>query len=664
MKISQDINIDGLIFQCELDNGFEGHKKYVMLRSYEFQNNVIYDTELYFVEKDLLSSKMVNYLVYPVQEYRFKTYSTKLIDFNSDMFGVSNEDLLDCPLVYNLVDKNNNEIPIKTSKLKLYKPHVLSSWDRPPMILHVYSLVNNVKVHLITRPISYFTDDNVKDNVIQSESEKTISHSIYSEYLSIEIPNIDYLFSGSVYFENNLNYNEVVSVGEDEKFYEQFKDYVVNNNGVNLLSLRLYNVPYYIKTLTDVKDTNLIALSENIEKLPEYVKCYVPEYLHSNRLVDFEFPVTILLHPYKEFNEDGLAYYHENYSPNADVFFEDSRIRLSSKFGFDENGYPAIINNFLYPNKSKFKNFAEAYQYFNGVDLHEYENIIDDDDEWWDENTESTPQLGVRLSIYSDKSCKPNTKIYSETYFFETDASKKIREVDDFTFSLRGIFSDWNQYPDIMFGKCIFIDKYIGKMLFGTTVYIDKEQFKYLVNTTDNGKVSISKNSTNYSKNPVSRINAVTKHDIINKFDAKDMDLSKINLLNNVSINLIEKTENVNHNDISHNQYTNKTSGMNTTKVIYKPIFYRVQSLQSINILPNVGQNIGVNLMSYMTKVETFKMIIGNYTILESARNNAYVIFYLSASIVQYLASSGGSKVYYITNQDDELISSGTWSVS
>jgi hypothetical protein len=666
MNLKQDISINGLLFQTSLDMDSDSYKNYVMLRSYNLDNNVIRDRELLFIEKDLLTEEFYKYLLFPVEDDDFKSYSQNLIDFNQDMFGVKDEDILNSPLAYKLVDKNNQEMNIKTSKLRIYKPHILDQWDKLPMVIHVYSFINNVKVHLFVRTSDWLTDQNVKDKVINSESETSINHFVYSEYAEIEIPDVDFLFSGDVYFENNLNKNEIVSVGEDEEFFNHFKDYVINDGDLNLLSLRLFNVPFFIKTLKDVKNTQLIALSESVEVLPEYVKCYVPEYLHSNRMVDFEFPVNILLYPYDGFNSEGMIQPSETYNPNADVFFDDSRIRLSSSFGFDENGGAAIINTFKYPNKDRFENFREAYQYFNGVDLRDYENIIDDEDDWWDENTDSTPQLGVRFEIFSDKKCVPDTKIYSESYFFETDTKKKIRDIDDFTFSLKGLFSDWEQMPETMFGRCMFIDKYIGKVIIGTQLYISKEQFKYLIDQSDIGTVEISKIGTNFSKDAVSKDKQITKQDIINKIDKSRMDLSKINLLNNVTVNLIEKDEKVSKSDLKNNVYTGSTSATSrsASKIIYKPIFYRVQSLQSLSILPNVGQNVAVNLMNYMTKVETFKMIIGNYSIVETARNNAYVIFTLSAAVVQYLASTSGANVYYITNQDDELVSSGSWSIN
>jgi hypothetical protein len=92
------------------------------------------------------------------------------------------------------------------------------------------------------------------------------------------------------------------------------------------------------------------------------------------------------------------------------------------------------------------------------------------------------------------------------------------------------------------------------------------------------------------------------------------------------------------------------------SKLIYRPIFYRTQELQNIKLRTGVTQNIGINLVQYMTKVETFKIVIENTEYIESGRNDIYVIFSIPAANLK--ASSG---IYNITNQDDEYISSGNW---
>ena len=64
------------------------------------------------------------------------------------------------------------------------------------------------------------------------------------------------------------------------------------------------------------------------------------------------------------------------------------------------------------------------------------------------------------------------------------------------------------------------------------------------------------------------------------------------------------KVENNENNVIGNN--------INNTKIIYKPVFYKVQDLQNIQLQQGVTQNIGINLNNYMTKVNTFYIVIDN----------------------------------------------------
>ena len=127
-----------------------------------------------------------------------------------------------------------------------------------------------------------------------------------------------------------------------------------------------------------------------------------------------------------------------------------------------------------------------------------------------------------------------------------------------------------------------------------------------------------------------------------------DMDLSKINFIDKITCTI--------KRDVQEDDSAKKSS--NTPKVLYKPVFYRVVDLQNITIRAGITQNIGVALAEYMTKVESFKMVIGGMEIVESARNDIYAIFPVNGSSIGV-----DTGTYHITNQDGELISSGQFTV-
>ena len=60
-----------------------------------------------------------------------------------------------------------------------------------------------------------------------------------------------------------------------------------------------------------------------------------------------------------------------------------------------------------------------------------------------------------------------------------------------------------------------------------------------------------------------------------------------------------------------------------------------------------------------MTKVETFKLLIGNNEYIEYGRNNTFVIFKINSAKL-----NDASGRYIITNEDNEYISDGTYIIN
>ena len=205
----------------------------------------------------------------------------------------------------------------------------------------------------------------------------------------------------------------------------------------------------------------------------------------------------------------------------------------------------------------------------------------------------------------------------------EDEAFRMVKSctiIEDFAQELNNIFSSWDQHPDILTIRATYIDNYLGIVIYGNYVALTKEYFKYLINDTNIYRAMIN------ADNLKEKINFIdTFKCVINKTS----DDKKIN-----------------------------TVGANVPKIIYKPVFYRVGNLQNLSIRENVTQNIGINLVDFMTKVETFKLNIDGTQYVEYARNDIFVIFKVNA---QNIINTAGT--YDITNQDDEYISSGSWSI-
>lgn len=91
---------------------------------------------------------------------------------------------------------------------------------------------------------------------------------------------------------------------------------------------------------------------------------------------------------------------------------------------------------------------------------------------------------------------------------------------------------------------------------------------------------------------------------------------------------------------------------------LIKPIYYRVQESRRIVIHPAVTENICINLDSYKSTVSTFFIQIEGTTFVESARINTGVIFKI---IGANLGNEVGEGIYYILNQDKEIVTSGKY---
>lgn len=131
----------------------------------------------------------------------------------------------------------------------------------------------------------------------------------------------------------------------------------------------------------------------------------------------------------------------------------------------------------------------------------------------------------------------------------------------------------------------------------------------------------------------------------------------KENYINNYSpFNFINNINCVINRQSEENLYNIKNNGSYTPKIIFQPIYFKTQDLQNIRIRSEVIQNIGVNLSKYMSKVETFKLVIDGLTFVEAGRNDSYVIFEINA---ESLSATSGT--YNIVDQDNQYIASGSW---
>ena len=130
---------------------------------------------------------------------------------------------------------------------------------------------------------------------------------------------------------------------------------------------------------------------------------------------------------------------------------------------------------------------------------------------------------------------------------------------------------------------------------------------------------------------------------IINNVNLNDVDMNvyNINAVNKIEQKIVQLNH---HNDSKSN--------------ILQPVFFRAIETRDIIIHPAVTETISLNLDTYKSKVDTFKIRIEEIDFIESGRVANGVLFKIFGNKLPKKLSSG---VYYILNESNELVTSGKY---
>lgn len=339
-------------------------------------------------------------------------------------------------------------------------------------------------------------------------------------------------------------------------------------------------------------------------------KIYYPE--SANNTI---YKINVMLCNVDKDNElENIFNVSETILPGICVFQDTNKISLISKFDF-RNSDGKIVLKCIFDYNKNFDSLKSAYEFINNVKLSEYDNIYyeEDDDNYFETPSHKMYQCVYMYQLATDPSFK--NIVYSST---PEEGITLINDVKDVEFEITPLFDSFEKMPEILIARVVFIDRYIGTGMFSNSVLITQDIYKYF--TVQDGNYALDLNNMS----------------------------DKFNFINSIKCNVIQNIEEIQKIQVPPQN----------NKIIYKPVFYKVSDLQSIRLYANQTQNIGINLNNFMTKVETFSMLIDNIKIIESGRNDMYVIFKIPAG---KLTSTQGS--YHILNQDDEYISSGDWTI-
>lgn len=579
-------------------------EKFYLARNYDVLSNITVDRDIYFISKKIFDLKKNDGdIIFPIPHKTAIGYSIKPKDFSDNIINLNVDDLT----LFKLYDKNFKESEILCDKIKIYFPTVNPNLNA---IIDLNNFVNDVTFH-------YYIDD-ISEYERYSQNEFVCDNFSYSEFIEIYVPSI-----------NELLYNSNI----------QIKDY-----NINTICVDVKNTTGEEKIVNADTDPSFIPF--NLLYYPFRILEYntgseiltKKSFIETERYINNQFYSTfsILLYPYIDINAENKFVVDKTYSSvtfNIDLSFSlNTEIRFPYPDEITGNesfyGIPSLINNFKYPNSNNIS-LLDAYLKFNGNSIDDYDFYLYEDhvieDDIFGEDFKDIERTGFLVEISKDNNFK--TSFFKYTINIEQGENV----IDNLIFPLKDIFSSWDDVPQILVARVTYIDRVSSNAIVSNTVIINKEWYKYLVEGSYKPKLKLDNLYKKYGDNMI----------VANK--------ENVLFIDKINANIVKS------NDSNEKYNLNKSS---SPKVIYKPIFFRTTDLDNITIKSNVKQNVGINLGEYMSKVETFKLTLDDSEYIEYGRNDIFVIFNINA---KNITSSSGK--YVITNENDDFISDGNWSL-
>lgn len=591
-----------------IDSGIISTKQYVAFRNNDVINDMTVDTDIYLSPMD---RNIPN--IWPSTN----TTGIPLMSTNSDAFSESIKYEYHAPdqersipghdstwagySFSRLLDEDLYIKNVKTIKLRIWHPTTDLNRD---MILYVDSWVNSLHIH-------WYCD------IIQHENkhtgkERRLNQDIYNEYFEVEIPDFRDVLYGSTYIEepslilrneyskNKIKYAEELISGRaihkdtDYKVYEELEEPKDGCIQLADMNLLLHYWKYHKK--------------DDGKEMKEYVKnpYSIPEMISLN----------VTLYPWKSISDNGIFTINKYAKPASCYFVDDFKMSIKASFEFI-NGTISVVGRFCYP--ESFSSIESAWQRIYSTDFSKYKSLSERAKDYED----LKEILGDSLEMVK------YTCIVSSDYLSKNIIHEEISysdRVDDFLFPMKDLFSKWSQVPDNVYVRLIMEDRAIGKNCSSPTVLFTKDKLKYTINEQRYTRLSIKKKET----------------------DIDDMNKENFNFISNMNCRIVKSNDD--------KQQIQKNSVQ--PRIIYKPIFFKVQDLQNIVLRSNMSQNIGISLSSYVNKVDEFILSIGENKWHESSRTSSFVIFNVNSKLINEATGK-----YDILTSDNEYLSTGNYTI-
>ena len=591
-----------------IDSDIISTKPYVAFRNTDVINDMTVDTDIYLAPMD---RDIPN--IWPSTN----TTGIPLMSTNSDAFSESIKNEYDNPMpernipehdstwhgysFSRLLDEDLYIKNVKTIKLRIWHPTTDLNRD---MILYVDSWVNSLHIH-------WYCD------IIQREDkhtgkERRLNQDIYNEYFEVEIPDFRDVLYGSTYIEepslifrneyskNKIKYAEdeqysrAIHKDTDYKVYEELEE--PEDGCIQLADMNL--LLHYWKYHKKDDGTEMKEYVENPYSIPEMIS------------------LNVTLYPWKSISDNGIFTINKYAKPASCYFVDDFKMSIKASFEFI-NGTISVVGRFCYP--ESFSSIESAWQRIYSTDFSKYKALSERAKDYED----LKEILGDSLEMVK------YTCIVSSDYLSKNIIHEEISysdRVDDFLFPMKDLFSKWSQVPDNVYVRLIMEDRAIGKNCSSPTVLFTKDKLKYTINEQQYTRLSIKKKET----------------------DIDDMNKENFNFISNMNCRIVKSNDD--------NQQIQKNSVQ--PRIIYKPIFFKVQDLQNIVLRSNMSQNIGISLSSYVNKVDEFILSIGENKWHESSRTSSFVIFNVNSKLIKEATGK-----YDILTSDNEYLSTGNYTI-
>ena len=591
-----------------IDSDIISTKRYVAFRNTDVINDMTVDTDIYLAPMDRDIPK-----IWPSTN----TTGIPLMSTNSDAFSESikyeyyapnqersipeNDSTWSGYSFSRLLDEDLYIKNVKTIKLRIWHPTTDLNRD---MILYVDSWVNSLHIH-------WYCD------IIQREDkhtgkERRLNQDIYNEYFEVEIPDFrdvlygyTYIEETSLIFRNEYSKNKI-KYAEDEQYsraihkdtdYKVYEELEEPEDGcIQLADINL--LLHYWKYHKEDDGTEMKEYVENPYSIPEMIS------------------LNVTLYPWKSISDNGIFTINKYAKPASCYFVDDFKMSIKASFEFI-NGTISVVGRFCYP--ESFSSIESAWQRIYSTDFSKYKSLSEKAKDYED----LKEILGDSLEMVK------YTCIVSSDYLSKNIIHEEISysdRVDDFLFPMKDLFSKWSQVPDNVYVRLIMEDRAIGKNCSSPTVLFTKDKLKYTINEQQYTRLSIKKKET----------------------DIDDMNKENFNFISNINCRIVKSNDD--------KQQIQKNSVQ--PRIIYKPIFFKVQDLQNIVLRSNMSQNIGISLSSYVNKVDEFILSIGENKWHESSRTSSFVIFNVNSKLIKEATGK-----YDILTSDNEYLSTGNYTI-